>query len=241
MVPKEIKSAQHKLVKKLVKLRDNRSFRQDSRLVLVPGIKMVEELSQSIPIEILLYTGEKPLLSSKELIQTTPQILKKITGLTSNESVAACFPLPKEQDLTKNDSLLILDEIRDPGNVGTLFRSALALGRKGIILTPNTVDPFNDKALRASKGAVFHLPFQHLEKNEILKLPSLLLADLDGEDADEMTFTTPSSLILSNESRGADNVFCKSCLKVKINMNSQVESLNVATSGSILLYLMRPK
>jgi len=241
MLPKEITSAQHKLVKTLVRLRDNRAFRQEKKLILVVQEKMVRELSQTLPIEILIFTDKNPSLSSKDLIKTTPQILKKITGLPSNESIAACFSLPKEQDLTKTDSLLILDEIRDPGNVGTLFRSALALGRKGIILTPNTVDPFNDKALRASKGAVFHLPFQHLEKKEILKLPSLLIADLEGEDADGMTFTSPSSLILSNESRGADSVFCKSCPKVKINMNSQVESLNVATSGSILLYLMRPR
>lgn len=122
------------------------------------------------------------------------------------------------------------------------MRTALGLGWEGVILTPGTVDLFNDKALRAAKGATFLLPYTRMTTEEIARLKlHFFTADLEGTPLEKGDFKPPLALILSNEGRGPGTWSEKLAKKITIPMSRQIESLNVATSGAILLYAMRPK
>ncbi len=237
MVTKKITSLQHSLVKHWVELRLERAHREKVGRVLICGEKMVEEL----PIEVLISVVPSD-LPAKEKYLVSEAILKKITGLSQPDGFAAEIPLPEPQDLSDKQYLLILDQIADPGNLGSLLRTALALQWEGVIATPGTVDFFNDKALRAGKGAHFHLPFARLTMEEISRLRvHFYLADLKGEPLPGASFQAPLALILSSEAHGPGTWPSHLARKITIPMNKKVESLNVATSGAILLYAMRPQ
>lgn len=238
MVAKKITSLQHPNVLYWVSLRENARLRKEKKSILIAGKALVKEA----PIEILITSKELPSIKAQERYIVTEEILKKITGLKNPDGFAAIAKCPEPQDLSKKKFLVILDKISDPGNLGTLLRTALALGWEGVIVTPTTVDLFNDKVLRAAKGAHFHLPYARLSIDAIKKLKiELFTADIKGKELDRVSFKGPRALILSNETHGPDPKFSASLQKITIPMSPMVESLNVAASGAILLYAMRPK
>ena len=184
----------------------------------------------------------KTFSSSHETITTSPEILQKITGLSSFEGIAALLPLPPFQSVEKTKNLLVLDGITDPGNLGTLLRSALAFGWDGVYLTENTCDPFNDKALRAAKGSTFFLPMEEGSFEDFAKNSSSLnvwLADMDGTSLEQVKKSSSLALILSAEGSGVRKKSKELFQKVKIPITPSVESLNVASAGAILLYALK--
>lgn len=236
MVSKKLTSLQHPLVKHWVKLRVSRAYREETGRVLIAGEKMVRELRP----ERLIALHPEPSLPSKETVFVSQPILKKITGLSNPDGYAAEMAMPPQQDLSRKRFLLILDQLADPGNLGTLMRTALALGWEGMVVTPSTVDLFNDKALRAGKGAHFHLPYAHLSVEEIVQWNlHFFIADLDGEPLESVDFKPPLALILSSEGHGPGLGSDKVAKKITIPMGGRIESLNVAAAGAILLYAMR--
>lgn len=237
MVSKKITSLQHPLVKHWLKLRTERTYREETQRVLVAGEKMARELQ----IETLIALEPPTDIKAKEIYLVSEAILKKITGLNQPDGFAAELPLPPPKPLHNKKHLLILDQIADPGNLGTLLRTALALNWDGVIFTPGTVDLFNDKALRAAKGAQFYLPYARMTPEEISSLNlHFYTADLEGPALGKSRFEPPLALILSSEGQGAGSWSNPIAKKIHIPMNKEVESLNVATSGAILLYAMRP-
>ncbi len=236
MTIKEITSLQHPLVKHLVKLRQDKELRKETRTLLIVGRKTIRDLSEKLPVQILL-TTEKESLDAEETIIATPEILKKITGLEEPDGIAAVFSWPKPQILEGKKRVLVLDRLQDPGNVGTLFRTALGLGWEGVILVQGSVDPFNDKVLRAAKGANMLLPFWEMRQEEIIALKRhMYIADAQGASLEGTTFRLPLLLILGSESTGPSPSFLKSGTKVSIPMSQEMESLNVAAAGSVLMY-----
>lgn len=233
---RSLTSLQHPLVIYWARLRSDSSFRKREQKILLSGANLLRE----VPLEILITSKKHPPLKAKSTYFVSDAILKKITALPHPDGFAGIAAMPKESDLSKKSFLVILDEIRDPGNFGSLMRSALALGWEGIVRTPNSVDIFNDKVLRAAKGAHFHLPYQTKRAQEIIEMDlSLFVADTKGSLLSETHFSGKRGLILSNEAKGISSHF-SSVPKVTIPMTSFVESLNVASSGAILLYAMRP-
>lgn len=238
MSTKEITSLHHPLVKDLVKLRTDKEERKRKRLLLVSGKKMILDLAKNCRIEALLESDKELDIQVKTRYKVSFPILKKITALESPDGYAAVLPFPKELLLKDQKYLLVLNGLSDPGNVGTLFRTALGLGWEGVIVTPGTVDPFNDKALRAGKGAQLHLPFWERSIDEILKLKRhLYTADSKGKEL--KSFQTPLILILGNESQGVGASFIKSANLVSIPMTKEIDSYNVAIAGSILMYQIK--
>lgn len=236
MVAKKITSLQHPLVKHWVEVRTNKTYREKAQRVLISGEKMVREQK----IESLIALEPNSTIQCKEMILVTEPILKKITGLNQPDGFAAEVLMPSFQPMEGKNFLLVLDEIADPGNLGTLLRTALALGWEGVIATPRTVDFFNDKAIRAGKGAHFHMPLARLTLDEIAQLDvQFYMADLEGKALESSIFEAPLALILSNEGRGAGKRPKLPTKKITIPMTGKMESLNVASSGAILLYAMR--
>jgi len=246
MVTKKLISLQHPFIKYLVSIRLEKNFRRQEKKVLISGIKMVQEFSSSNSyIETLLVQeGSSLCFPSKETIVVSYEILKKITGNVHPEPVAALGPLPDFQDLSGVSYLLALDGVSDPGNLGTLLRSALALGWGGAYLLENTCDPFNEKALRAAKGATFRLPLAQGSWNAFTEMADqnsfqVFVADIEGNNIRHTTSSLPIALLLSRESQGIREGMKKKFPKITIPIEKKMESLNVAIAGAILLYELR--
>jgi TrmH family RNA methyltransferase len=243
---KQITSLQHPLVKRLTKLRKDRFFRNQTESVVIIGFHLVEEVCIKIKAKCLLCTNEKLISShvkTEEIFLTTTEIIKKISGVQTPEGILAEVSMPIQSSLEKCHYLVALDGISDPGNLGTLLRTALALGWEGAFILENSVDPYNDKALRAAKGANFRLPIhmggwdalqQIIKKNHL----KVLAADLEGDKLNAFALKDNILLILGNEAHGISKEALSICQKITIPMKGSMESLNVAVAGGILMYIL---
>lgn len=247
MLTKEITSLQHPIVKHLVKLRKNREYRKMHQSALLTGLKLVKEVGELFPLSLILveenYTPSFAAHSSQRF-SVSHAILKKITGVETPEPIAAIAPLPAMGNLENKKLILVLDGIADPGNLGTLIRTALALGWDGAFITSNSADPFNEKALRAAKGATFRLPIvegSHAALESFLMKNHMhaFVADVDGEPIGDQKLQGPMALILGNESRGASECVKQKYPRLSIPMSSHMESMNVAIAGGIFMHKIR--
>lgn len=232
MALKKITSLQNSLVKHWLKLRTDKNYRYENRTVLITGKKMVDEAQ-----------GIKTIISTDTV---TEEILKKITGLEQPESIAAEVEMPPFIPLNNKSKILVLDGVSDPGNMGTLIRTALALGWEGVFILNNSCDPYNDKAIRAAKGATFRIPLYLGSWDELKKLITTnnlipLAADIEGESI--KTYSPPSKmvLVLGNEANGLSSEAKQICTRVTIPMSDKMESLNVSVAGAILIYALDKK
>lgn len=246
---KEIKSLQNPIVKHLVKLRQNHDYRFEHKQVVIEGLKMVQELCTKTPAKVLVVVDETFIpkgVCADEILVVTEEIMEKISGVRSPEGIFAEISMPKPSDLKGLKYIIALDGINDPGNLGTLMRTALALGWEGIFIINESCDPYNEKALRSARGATFKLPFamgswKDLEK--VIKNNKLqpLVGDIEGTPISKVTSKEPTLLVLGNEARGPSDEALKLCKKISIPMPGAMESLNVAVAGAILMYELKAR
>jgi TrmH family RNA methyltransferase len=142
------------------------------------------------------------------------------------------------------DAFLILDAVQDPGNFGTLVRTADALDVRAVLTLPGTVDPWNPKSVRSAAGSSFHLPVVQVAVQEAAswireREVTLYAADARGADVREVAFAKCSALIVGNEGAGlSEGVRALSFTSVSIPMRGKAESLNVGVAAGVLLYLL---
>lgn len=243
---KEITSREHPLVKEFCKLQRDAAYRKSAARVILEGKNAIQDIARSRPILRLLVSKEALIpkgIKANEIILVPTGIIEKISTVESPEGIIAEFAMPQMVSLTKAKKIVALDGIQDPGNLGTILRSALAFGWEGIFLLPGTVDPFNSKSLRAAKGATFTLPLssgtwqdlQQLSKESQL---SIIVADLTGKEP-EKTAHKGLILVLGSEGQGVNVPNDIDFDRVTLPMSETMESLNVAVAGSILMYLLR--
>jgi TrmH family RNA methyltransferase len=235
-----ISSLQHPLVKRLVKLRDNKAFRTQENSVLIVGVTLVSDVAARMPLKTLISVDPLP-FNAKESYLAPPNVLEKIINISSHDLVAAEVELPKQSSLEKLKTIIVLDALADPGNVGTILRTAVALGWEGAFLTPKTADPYNDKALRAARGAPLFLPLRQGSYEELKKLVEtsglqVYIADVEGKKLTDVDFKKPLALVLGHETEGPSLESKALGQMVSIPMTNQMESLNVATAAAILMY-----
>ncbi|MCB1107643.1 MAG: RNA methyltransferase [Chlamydiia bacterium] len=241
MVAKEIKSLQHPIVKELVKLRKEKKYREEKKLLLLEGKKVIFEYRG--PIEVLLSTEDVIIphhLQPKLHFIVPMEVIEKISDAPSPEPLLASVPFPPPLSLDGKTPLLALDRISDPGNLGTLFRTAVAMGFKGVFLIDCT-DPYSPKALRSAKGATFHLPLQKGTESDLFNLIEKseltpYVADINGGSP---SFHSPLILILGSETHGPSETIKKRGTLVGIPTAAETESLNVAVAGGILMNKIR--
>lgn len=238
-----ITSLQHPLVKHLVKLRTNSVYRYEQQALVLEGVKPIQEASS---VTKLLYTPAYASWASSfvgEKWQINEAILHKVSGMISPEGLLAEIRMPSFVTLENAKQVVALEGIRDPGNLGTLLRTALALGWETIYLLPENCDLFNEKVLRAARGAHFKLALvqgtteqlqQWVQTNHVQSL----VADLEGITPANLPFISPRVLVLGNEARGPSTTIHHFCQSVTVPMSGEMESLNVAVAGGILLYLL---
>ena len=170
--------------------------------------------------------------------------LLKISNTKSPQEILAVCDIPKQDPIKLTmDKWIYLDEISDPGNMGTLIRSCEWFGIKNIALSPKCADPYNPKSIRAAMGAHFGVTI-HTNTNLGIfkKTHRIIAADLKGENASTYEFPNKCVLVLGSEAHGIskknldyieDSIF--------INKLGSGNSLNVSTAGSILIYLLMSK
>ncbi|MGR3912160.1 MAG: RNA methyltransferase [Candidatus Rhabdochlamydia sp.] len=240
MIPQQICSLQHPLVKRLVKLRENSSFRLQENALVITGQSVIEELSLTHSIEHLI--SLTPLnIPAKKLTLASKEVLEKIAGHPTQDLVAAEILLPHHAPLQGKPLIVLLDEVADPGNVGTIFRTALALGWDGVFVIEKSADPYNDKVLRSSRGATLRLPWQKGSWDEALLLIQkgnyhVVVADIQGAKVQEFDYKRPLILVLGHETKGPSLTAKENGIRITIPMKKEMESLNVASAASILLY-----
>lgn len=217
---RHLESKSNPTVKHLLKLKEDSGYRHEVKKIFVEGAVLISELQDYHPIP---YTGSS-------------DVAKKLGGEHFAE-----FPMPEEGIPKTVKRLLVLDQVRDPGNLGTLARTALALNWDGIFLLSNCCDPFNDKVIRASKGAFFKIPYKRGSWEEfdmICKDLPVFSADLAGE---RPCFLEKCALILGNEVEGLSQEAKLRGKPISIPMKGRMESLNVSAAGAILMYAIGQK
>lgn len=241
-----ITSLQNSLVKHLVKLRTDREYRYEQQSIIIEGIKPVQEVGSFIKKLFFTESTDVSQLNVPEKWVVSESVMNKISGMTSPEGIVAEVSMPPFSSLKGLSFVLALDGINDPGNLGTLLRTALALGWQGVYILSTSCDPFNEKAIRAARGAHFRIPISMGNAEQLMALAKEnhldgWVADLNGTLPENIKSNKGTLLVLGNEAHGASEEIKQFCSKVTIPMPGEMESLNVAIAGGILMYLLRNK
>lgn len=219
---------------------------------VVEGTRLVDEVVRAgIEPALVLYTESWASTEDAQHLLTSLAKPGQGSWLVSDAVLAACADTVAPQgvlavvpfvDLAPRPGLvLILDQIRDPGNLGTILRSAGAAGVGQVILTPETVDLYNPKVVRGAMGAHFHLPTSHLDWPELCDQMvgrEVWLADSGGDVAyDSVDWTRRTALIVGGEASGAGEKAAALAMgRVSIPMTSGTESLNAAMAATVVLF-----
>lgn len=233
---------------KLIKSLSEKKYRTEHGLFLVEGRKSIEELLNSdFKIEHLLITKEfysenSKIIKEKNITYDISEQgeIEKVSSFESNDSALAVVYQKEntEPQIFKDEIILALDDIRDPGNLGTIIRIADWYGVTKIIASKTTVDQYNPKTISATKGSFTRVQIFYTELGAFLSKTSLatLGAFLDGENVHTSNFPTSGILIMGNESNG----ICKDVekfvsKKITIPSYGKAESLNVGIATAVVL------
>lgn len=232
-----ITSLTNQVVKDLVKLNTSKG-RKEAGLFIVEGRHLVLEAIKA-GVLVKAYTIKDDLEGEK----VSEQVMKKICNTNTVVNQIGICKFIEKRDLS--DKILILDGVQDPGNLGTLMRSAKAFNFNTIFLSDGTVDPYNDKVIRSSQGAIFKLNI--IQGNIIDFLNKISDYDIystnviNGIDIRDANISKKIALILGNEGNGvSDEVKALNLKNLYISMDN-MESLNVSIAGSILMYEISKK
>ncbi len=218
-----------------------KKYRLQERLFVVEGIKMIKELLAS-PLELYqLYTTTSLNSDAKNEVLISEKELKSISFLKTPNTALAIFKMPEDQPLTSNGLIVALDDVRDPGNLGTIIRLCDWFGVKDLVCSQQTVDCYNPKVLQATMGSITRVNISYVDLNVFLKEATLPIygAFMDGTTVYEATLPEQGILIMGNEANGIS-----SSLETVINKRISIprfgpvkatESLNVATATAVLL------
>lgn len=254
----EITSSKNKIIKEIKGLHKRKS-RWDRQLFIVEGIKIVEEaIFNEIDLKYIVYTEKlldseeglrffESIQDKKNLIKTTDGILKEIADTENPQGVIGLVSFKKRSIdhifESGHSFFLYLDEVQDPGNMGTIIRSGDAFNLDGIIVGKGSVDPYNPKVVRSTMGSIFRVPlyfpqedlgFLKLAKEKGIKL---ITTSLEGDQLDQLDFSGKFLIIIGNEAKGVKKEIVNlSDISSKIPMPGEAESLNAGVAASIMMY-----
>ncbi|ARJ51567.1 TrmH family RNA methyltransferase [Staphylococcus lutrae] len=244
-----ITSIQNPKIKNYNKLKKKRERDKQNRII-VEGFHLVEEAVRSDVKMTQLFLIDPQRVPAEwievaeEVYMITQKVAESLSGTVTPQGVFAVLEKPHVAVLDAKQ-VLVLDRIQDPGNLGTLIRTADAAGLDLVVLTKGTADVYQDKVLRASQGSVFHLPIQYIEEGV------QWLASFDGPiygtslqhattyhqvPSQQPTF----ALVLGNEGEGVANELLEQTTQnLRIPIYGQAESLNVAVAAGILMFYLK--
>ena len=227
---------QIKLIKSL-RLKKNRI---QSGFFIAEGEKIIDELLQSKLETVHIFSTVNKYNFSDYYIPIKNAQLKQISYLKTPNKVVGLFKIPKNSVIDFNSNIIALEEINDPGNLGTIIRLCDWYGIKNIICSINSVDCYNPKVIQASMGSIsrVNISYMDLEKLVADKNHKTVMADLKGEKLRNFNFSKNQIIFFGSESNGfSKKISSKIENKITIEgLNNNVESLNLATSVGIILY-----
>lgn len=253
-----ISSTSNPQMKYLVQMQKKAKLRKEEQAFVVEGTKMFEEAVEG-NLVIKAYFSEtywKEKAEGKSYLEkiayeiVTDSVLKEISDTMTPQGVIAIVKMPQYdlQELIKREqvNLVLLENLRDPGNLGTIVRTAEGAGMDAVILSKESVDIYNPKVIRSTMGAIYRMPLLYvdsfseclldLQKNGIV----VYATHLKGKnDYDREEYAKKSAVIIGNEANGIteETTDLADCL-VKIPMEGKLESLNAAIAAALLMYEM---
>jgi len=246
-----ITSSQNAKIKLVRALLGRTRERREAGAFVVEGVRLVEEAAAGgWQFETVLYDAslsargksqvEGLLSRGVEVEEVSEGLMKSLSETETPQGILAVLQF-SQLPITKNlNFVLIPDQIRDPGNLGILLRSAAATGVQAVLLPPETTDAFAPKVVRAGMGAHFRLPIREMGWEEIkaqTKGLQVYLAEMDGTSCWETDLCQPLALIVGGEAEGASDEARKLVThKISIPMAGNVESLNAGVAGSVLMF-----
>ncbi len=227
--------------------------RREAGAFVVDGVRLVEDAVNSnwrfrfaLFDETLSERGtlnvERLTLNGVDVEGVSASLMKSLSETETPQGILAVLELTQLPISNHLDFVLIPDQIRDPGNLGTLLRTAAAAGVQAVLLPPETTDAFAPKVLRAGMGAHFRLPIHSMTWGEIERFcesasQRIYLADMDGQSCWEVDLRQPVALVIGGEADGASESARKLANgKISIPMSENIESLNAGVAGSILMF-----
>ena len=243
-------SKNNPLIKETASLKDKK-FRKQLGLFLVEGVKMTKEALQSaceVDRVFVCESCEQDLsfldgVSEDKIVYVSSAVMQTMADEKTPQGILCRVKIPDLPLQAPAKSCLILDGVADPGNVGTIIRTANAAGYDEIYLTQSCADPYSPKSVRASMSGIFFTRVYQAERSQILQTlvnVPIIVADMGGENV--FTFTAPKTfaLVIGNEANGV-SAECRerAAYTVKIPMRATQESLNAGVSAGILAYALK--
>ena len=243
-----ITSIQNEKVKAWRKLHKKKG-RIEANAFLLEGSHLIEEAWKSDQhiVEIIAEASFKlPAWSMDYPVEiVNAQVFKQISQTSTPQGIAAVVGMRDNNKITGNQ-LILIDAVQDPGNLGTIIRTADAAGMDGVILGKGTVDVYNDKVIRATQGSIFHLPVY--EADLLLELADLKKSGFEiwatalqnAETYNQLAIPEKVAIILGNEGAGIEEALLQAADQlVNIPIYGKAESLNVAIAAAILMYQIK--
>jgi len=248
-----ITSSQNSKIKLIRALLGRAKERRTAEAFVVEGVRLVEEaVSSNWGFQFALYDetlserGKSQVEGLKshgvDVEMVSESLMKSLSETETPQGILAVLtdsrlPIPDSPNF-----ILIPDQIRDPGNLGTLLRTAGATGVQAVLIPPETTDAFAPKVVRSGMGAHFRLPIHSMTWDEIKQISKsanlfVYLADMDGRSCWETDLRQPLALIIGGEAEGASEQARKSAnQQISIPMMGKMESLNAGVAGSVLMF-----
>lgn len=234
---------------KYIQSLSHKKFREEAGVFIVEGVKMVNELIDEFPAQIShIYAIQSwidhhpvsPLLSCPVTMVSDDQ-LEKISHLKTANEVLCLVKIPGDQSKPEKPTglTLVLDQIQDPGNLGTIIRTCDWFGINHIICSPDTVDAYNPKTVQSAKGSLLRVAIEYTDLSNYLsffKDIPVYAAVLGGKSIQHVKFNHPAVLIIGNEANGiSEKVLNFATEKITIPKIGKAESLNAAMASAIII------
>ena len=246
-----ISSTKNEKIKELVKLQTAKG-RKKAGMYLLEGEHLVEEaIKERAQIKLIVVTSNrledyKNLLAQADVqvLVVSQDVFHKLSMTETTQGILAVVEIVKQEILPHKGRFIVLDAVQDPGNLGTIVRTADAAGFDAVVLGTGTVDLYNDKVLRSMQGSHFHIPVFQANLQEylpILKEKGVQVAvtalHRDSKDYSVLQGAIDVAIVVGNEGQGvSDDVIDLADIEVTIPMFGKAESLNVAIASALLMY-----
>lgn len=243
-----ISSVNNEEIKEVAKLGSTKERSTQGRFI-AEGIRVCTTLMQAglKPEQIYVLDEEhaqqvKSAVSEKKITLVTPHVMEKMSQATTPSGLLGVFPIPSKPALNTLSSGLVLAKIADPGNLGTLLRTAAAMNKRSVVLV-STVDPYSPKVVQSSAGFIAHLDIFRLDWDTLLKTKAkqklkLIALVVQGGKKPEMIDFNDSLLVVGSEAHGIPEAWLDTCDELMtLSMPGNTESLNAAVAGSVALYI----
>lgn len=253
-----IKSKDNSIFKQVVKLNKSAKFRRECKLFIAEGYRIVKDaVESSADIDYFVFSESAIVKYSdfyKQITDTSckcyvfsDDLFMKVTDTKTPQGVLCAIKLLDKNTvfgtIKGDEKFVALENIQDPGNMGTIFRTAEAIGINGIIMTKDCCDIYSPKVVRSTMGAVFRMPFIIVDKitdfisKDINSYAAVI--DSSAKKITDVTFNTPCVCVIGNEGNGlTEETVNASDYAVTIPMNGRAESLNASVAASIFMWEM---